>query len=538
MPSSRTKLSRKQQDKKRQGGRAPAPDNFRLEEFLRAHSSRIVALLCVYAGLRILVFALAFPLFNNVDEQAHLMSIRMYAQGHWPGKDLPLPDAETARLFSLYTAPEYLTTKVQMEEFHLDDPLYHVSRENYPYVASRFRTWLKSPNFEAQSTPLYYLAAAGWYRVGEALGMQGWQLAYWIRLLNPAAYVLLVWASYRFVRIVFPGRMFLWLGVPALLAVFPQDVYFGINRDVFSAPITALTLLWMVKAVEKEHAAWRLAVAALLVALGFLVNVSNCVLYAALAVTLWFWARKSAAKPLAKIAIASGALFASLALPLIWMLHNRAAMGDLTGSRAKIAALGWTMKPVGEIFHHPLFSFGGLFYFLTNLGERFWRGEYVWHLQPMRWPVADWFYLISSVVLVAAFAVQVFRDWKDGTPTQHFAEITAPMLVVTSILFMAAISLPFDFHQCFYPSQEHPFFLSGRIISGALLPFVLMYASGMEFLVKRVGRGASAAAVLLCLMAFITITEFSMREAVFSSPYNYFALRSAAPAFIPPPPTK
>jgi len=91
-------------------------------------------------------------------------------------------------------------------------------------------------NLEGQSAPFYYLVGAGWYRLGEALGLQSWELAYWIRFLNPAAYVVLVWISYRLVRKVYPDRIFLWLGVPALLAVFPQDVYFGINREVLSAP--------------------------------------------------------------------------------------------------------------------------------------------------------------------------------------------------------------------------------------------------------------------------------------------------------------
>ena len=524
MPASKTKSSRNQPDKRSPVAQSNTPGSSSTDQFLRVHSSRIIALLCVYAGLRILFFALAFPLFNNVDEQAHLMSIQSYARGQWPGKELPRPDAEMAKFFAMYTSPEYLITKEEMEKYHLRAPLYELPQESYPYLAAAFKQWLKSTNFEAQSTPLYYLAAAGWYRVGEAMGIRGWRLAYWIRILNPAAYVLLVWASYRFVRIVFPERTFLWLGVPALLAIFPQDVYFGINRDVFSAPMTALALLCVVKSIEKHRTGWWLAFSGMLTGLAFLVNVSNCALYAALTVTLWFWVRKSTAKPLAKASIVLGSLFASLALPLIWMLRNRAVMGDLTGSAAKIAYLGWTTKPLGEILDHPLFSFDGLFYFLENLGERFWRGEYVWHLQPMRWPVADWFYLFSSAVFIVAFAVQGIRNWKDSTFAQRFAEIQAPLLVITSVLFMAAISLPFDFHRCFYPSRGHPFFLSGRIVSGALLPFALMYVSGMEFLLKPIRKRVPPAAVLACLMAFVTITEFSVRQAVFSSPYNYFGL--------------
>jgi len=150
----------------------------------------------------------------------------------------------------------------------------------------------------------------------EALGLQSWELAYWIRFLNPAAYVVLVWISYRLVRKVYPDRIFLWLGVPALLAVFPQDVYFGINREVLSAPMTAVALLLMVKAVdEKESKSW-LLLASVLVGLTFLVDVSNCVLYGAFALTLWSWARQSSAKPRSKARVVVGTGFVSYCFPL------------------------------------------------------------------------------------------------------------------------------------------------------------------------------------------------------------------------------
>ena len=80
----------------------------RIAEFFRAYAREIVILMCVYAGLRILIFTAAFPFFNNIDEQFHFAAIRMYAQGQWPGKDLPHFDFETAKIASLYATPEYL----------------------------------------------------------------------------------------------------------------------------------------------------------------------------------------------------------------------------------------------------------------------------------------------------------------------------------------------------------------------------------------------------------------------------------------------
>ncbi len=92
------------------------------------------------------------------------------------------------------------------------------------------------------------------------------------------------------------------------------------------------------------------------------------------------------------------------------------------------------------------------------------------------------------------------------------------------MLFLAVISLPFDFHDCAYPSRLYPYFVSGRIISGALLPFVLIYASGLELVTNRLRKWVPPVAVLACLMLFITVSEIRVRSVVFSSPYNFFAL--------------
>ena len=59
-------------------------------------------------------------------------------------------------------------------------------------IRDRLKRWLLRPNFEAQSPPLYYVAAAAWYNLGAALGMRDWGLDYWPRFLNPIAYALLV----------------------------------------------------------------------------------------------------------------------------------------------------------------------------------------------------------------------------------------------------------------------------------------------------------------------------------------------------------
>jgi hypothetical protein len=125
---------------------------------------------------------------------------------------------------------------------------------------------------------------------------------------------------------------------------------------------------------------------------------------------------------------------------------------------------------------------------------------------------------------VALFVLDFVSRRRAISPLQRLAGFQAAFLVASSVLFLAVISLPFDFHDCAYPSRLYPYFVSGRIISGALLPFVLIYASGLELVTNRLRKWVPPVAVLACLMLFITVSEIRVRSVVFSSPYNFFAL--------------
>lgn len=509
----------------------PGPAESRVDTFVRRHADRIALALAVFAAFRILIFAVAFPLSNNTDERFHLMTIQMYAAGELPGKQLPLIDPGFARTFLLYWSPEYGRSPEYLERNGVPGPLYGRSPQVQSSVLSRdfyvrqLDQWLARPNYEAQSAPFYYVVAAAWYRLGAALGLRDWGLDYWLRFLNPIAYGLLVWLSYKFCRTVYPKNPFLCAAVPALLAVFPQDVFFGMNRDVFSASMSAAVFLVLIKAIDgRSRQAQFLLLGSLLTGLAFVTSVSNCVLFGLLAAALWLWMSRSQETRYRKIAVAGASGFAAGIFPFLWMLRNYLVMGDLTGGKAKASELTWTIKPLGEMLHHPLFSLHGLAYFLLNLIRSFWQGEYTWHGAPIRSAVADRFYIISSVVLMAVFAINVVWRRRSIPWLQRLAGFQALFLVAGSVLFLAAISLPFDFHACAYPSRLYPYFVSGRIISGALLPFALIYAGGLELVANRIRKWVPPVAVLACLMLFITVSEVRVRSVVFPSPYNFFAL--------------
>lgn len=506
----------------------PLPSDSPTDIFLLNHTDRIVILLSIYAAIRIWFFAAAFPLFNNVDEQSHFASIQMFVDGHLPGRKLPLFDPVSARIASLYSSPEYFNAEDLLVRIGQNVPISRLpAGRRETRFRSEFAYWSQHVNFEAQAPPLYYVAAAAWYRLGALLGISDWGLPYWIRFLNAPIYALLVWISYRVARLAFPANTFLFLSVPALIAVFPQDVFFGIGRDVLSAPLIAVALVLMMKAADRRAGRhWHLYLGSFVVGLAFLANLSNCVAFAALAAALFNWLEASEESRLRKIRVAVLAMLTAIVLPSAWMLYNHVAVGDLTGSRAKVSYLGWTLKPLSTMFHHPLFSLSGLAYFSLGLTQRFWRGEYVWHGQAMRAVTADWFYVLSSVLLAVVLAAHFMRRRRSLPRQQIMVGCQAFSLLAGSILFMAAISLLFDFDGCVYPSRQHPFFVSGRIISGALLPFVLIYAGGLELVARRIRGWVHPVAVLAAVMVFTTVSEIVVRSKVLFSPFNFFALLS------------
>jgi hypothetical protein len=500
----------------------------RIDNFLHERRATVVAAMCCYAFLRILIFSAAFPLFNPLDEQDHYETVHNYAKGIASGRELPLTDPEMARVFALYGSPEYLVSRQRLQAAHLDAPVPQLAPEiRDVQFQRRFNYWIAQRVTEAQSPPVYYAVAAAWYKVGALLGMKDWALVYWVRFMNSILYAVFVWVSFLFVKQVYPTRDFLCVAVPAFLAVFPQDVFFGVNRDVLSPLLAALVLLLLFRAIREERPSEVALVAGgFLAGIAFLTDIPNGVLFGVLAIVLLIRIMRAVRKHVGvrEYAMIAASIVAAALPPLLWMARNREVMGDLTGSKAKIAFLGWTVKPWPEIFHHPIFSLHGPAYFVWHLVPMYWRGEYFWQGSPLRWSVADGFYVVSSIVAVAIFVVYVWKQKQSDRWLERLSGVVSLYLVISSMLFLVAISLPFDFHECIYPSREFPYFVSGRIICGTLLPFVVIYVGAMELVLRPVRRYVHPLIPFAAICVFITCTEFWLRNDVFHSAFNFFAL--------------
>jgi hypothetical protein len=484
--------------------------------------------LCIITACRIFLFNAAFPLFNNVDEPSHFDLVYKYSKGQLPRAEMETFNQETIKLILLYGTPEYLFKAEQFPKNSFPPPLWtQPNVQKSKGFVETIAAVQNDKNFETASFPVYYMVAGIWCKVGRMLGMTGGHLLFWIRFLNVPLFTALVWFSCRLARTFFPETSLQQIGLPLLVAFFPQDVFYSINSDTLSPLLFAISffLLLQIYFGNKSHCYHLLAGAA--VAATLLVKISNVVVLALLGVIVILKVRKLVAEKRVKEYLPRlGILLAATAIPVgIWLTRNYFVLGDVMGTTEKIKLLGWTIKPLSKLLDHPIFTYKGISYFLAGLTKTFWRGEFVWHFEQIAWWVTDLFYVVSSAVFIIACGLGVILS-RDKTNQQYrFVLVMSFLVVGVSVLLLAILSILYDFNGCWYPSAKQPYFVSGRLISGVLLPFLLIYINGLEQIFRRLGLKERAVLLaIVVIVAGITLSEVWLSAKVFISPYNWFAL--------------
>ncbi len=485
----------------------------------------LVLLLCVAAGLRVLVFSLAFPFFNNVDEVAHVDLVLKYSQGHVPRK-IEAMSPLTGRYITCYATTEYLSRAEQLVGGKVLPPVWTRPQwELDAYLQQSDSRWGKLANHESSQAPLYYSLAGFWVRLGQWCVSSDGALLYWIRSLNVLVMGILVWLSFVAARLIFRERRFLRLGVPALLAFFPQDAFYGVQNDVLVPLCFGVAFIGLVRLLRDDSIGWRVALmTGLALAATGLTKISSLPLLGAAAAAIIFRSWQLAKARKLKAALPALMLLAvSAVLPLAGLVcWNKAHYGDLTGSAVKIATLGWTRKPFAYWWLHPIFSAGGFWTFWSELTASFWRGETVWLARPLAWRPVDFFYSLSSALLAGAGMVSLLPRFKGATELQRPPLWFAVCLCVASVGFLVMLSLAFDFGDCVYPSRAHPYFVSGRLLSGVLVPFSLLYVLGLDRLFNCAKSEWVKWSALGAVVLVATVSEIVIDRPVFASQFNFF----------------
>ncbi len=486
-----------------------------------------VQVLAVLAAVRVFVYGAAFPFFNNVDELYHFDLVVKYAHAEVPTRPAPI-SPESARYIFLYGTPEYFNGPHKFPNGRFLPPTWTFSQEAIKVAMPvALANWRNDINHEATEPPLYYAIAAAWLRLGRLLGIEGGFLLYWVRFLNPILAAALVWIGFSVARVAFPERPLVVLGVPALLAFFPQDTFYSIQSDVLSPIVFGLAFLGVLKWLRTEAPRISLGVfTGLALAAAGLVKGANWPLVAVATLAMLFHSvRVSRSGNLKQALAATNVLIICVALPLgAWLTRNALVVGDPTGTAEKTRILGWTRKPLVDWWQHPIFTPKGIAEFWSELMASFWRGEFAWFGQRMASPVIDVFYWASSLVLVLFAVASLWHRRKDLTSGARLAVALSIAVFVAAVIFLAVASMAYDFGPCKYPSQAHPFFTSGRLMSGALVPFALLYVYGLDRAFARFKSHWPAALVLAGILFFITVSEIDVNSPAFASAYNWFGL--------------
>jgi Predicted membrane protein (DUF2142) len=500
-------------------------NSFKNEHFL-------IPLLCVAAAVRVFIFSAAFPFFSNIDEDLHFDLVTQYSHGQVPRSFDRLKE-ETLNWIVPYASPEFLFPPEHFPGGKFPAPLWKQPWSKVEADISATRAaWSSEINFESSQPPLYYALAGLWWGMGKRIGLIGIQSLYWIRFMNAALMAMVVWLGYVAARTMAPERLDLRIGVPLLVAFIPQNVFYAMNNDVLSplcfGVLFSCVLQWL---RTNEPSLLLAAVTGVAIASTCLTKLSTLpfigVAVIAILAKLGAIIRRSPRVGL----IALLALVLCAAIPISsWMVWLKLQFGDVTGSMAKIAFLDWTRKPFVEWWQHPIFRPHGLWVFWSDLISTFWRGEVEWNGRRFDWKIADPLYAVSSLVCIAGAGLGLTKRFTLSR-FQRQAMAVAILTVAAGVAFLGLLSIQFDFGRCANPSRSHPYFTSGRLLSGAIVPFALSYVYGISCLCRlatsrfRQSRWIDTASTLVLLAAIVVFSQTSeilITHPVFASEHNWF----------------
>lgn len=497
---------------------------------------KAVRLLCLAGAVHVFVFAAAFPVFNQLDEGCHFDLVVRYSQGQLP-RGLP-PMCRDASLFLLaYRSPEFAGLPKNFPGGHFPMPFWtqpganqeQLRKAAFQKADADWQTAKTLPfwtNYETSQPPLYYALAGLWWRIGQWLGLTGLPLVYWLRFLNVALVAALVWIGHRAAREIFPERPLFTLGVPALIAFAPVQAFYSIDNDVLSPVCFGTAFIFLLRLWRAEIPGAALGAATgLSLAATFLTKLSNVPLLAVAGIfVLLKMVRLARQGVLRRSLPAPAALLVCAALPAAaWLAWVKIAFGDFSGTAAKLRFITWTLKPFGQWWHHPIFTPEGLWTFCSQLAWTSWQGSTHWHGNLLVLPAVNGVYsvLTLSLLIFAVMNLVLRRPAADGF--QRDALWFCLGCVAAGAAFLAFLSIIYDFGICLDPSREHPYFAEGRLILGAMVPGLLLFLFGLDYLLRG-ARGWAKTAAVAAIILFALISEMVTDQSVFASQYNGYHL--------------
>lgn len=505
----------------------------KIQTFLKNNKTVLLWMLCAFALLRIFFFSALFPFFNNVDEKAHFDTVVKYSKGWLPRNETTNFEYESAKAVVLYGSPEYFYKAGDFMSAQIPPPVWSIynkqksSLENNQLdilINKEITRWTKTNNFEAFSPPVYYMLAGFWYNTLKISGIKGGDLLYGIRFFNILIYGILFFITYLVCKNIFKNDLPMQFGVLLMLSFFPQDVFYSISNDTLSPLLCLLSLYLLIKINESDMSSIIHILAGIAVSAAFLTKITNLpiliifVIFIIIRIKVLVNVKRLREQLSNLLLLVSGCL-----IPIIfWMGWNYFSMGDITGNASKVSHLGWTVKPLAEIWNHPIFTLKGLNTFISDVLATFWRGEFVWGLHRISSIIMDNFYSISSCIFIPVSIISTMISNEGYSMERRFLNYISANILFLFLFLLAALSVVYDFGNCWYPSRSYPFLSSGRLMLGALVPFIILYLDGLRIVVNRISARIDPLIIVLLICIFIFISEIYITYPVMGSNYNWF----------------
>lgn len=171
----------------------------------------------------------------------------------------------------------------------------------------------------------------------------------------------------------------------------------------------------------------------------------------------------------------------------------------------------------------PHFHAGWCLDILKRTTRDFLAGGIFWYNKPMSLPGSQALYTILSLVLLIAVLPALWPRFSNVPSFQRQALQLSMACFVAILGFFVLMSIRYDFHDSYNPSRWRPFFCEGRLLLGALIPFLVLFVYGWDRMLRRFGNSAKFAvlgSMILIMLAVEIVTDWP----VFSNPYNWYHL--------------
>src|SRR5204862_6923355 len=95
------------------------------------------------------------------------------------------------------------------------------------------------------------------------------------------------------------------------------------------------------------------------------------------------------------------------------------------------------------------------------------------------------------------------------------------------IFLVVILSIAFDFGPCLYPSREHPFFTSARLLNGAAVPFFLLCCTALD---RWLSRPWPRMILFAGIVVFIAISRSVLKWHPVSRSYKFPLFGNSGPS--------